>query len=193
MSTHFDAATVRQAAQGRWPHILSSLGISVPDHPKKHGPCPACGGRDRFKLDDRDGHGSFFCNQCPVKSGDGLALVRRCLRLSFPETLKTVGGVLGLDPSLSAKPRHPVPRLPARIEWHTLAFRAELAALDRRLRASRVLTAIPHLTGDELSAEVRDRLMETVASAHADVGQAERLEHLADLLRAKDFWERNRR
>lgn len=194
MSTRgLDAAMVRAAAQGRWNSILPVFNINVPSHPKKHGPCPICGGKDRFRFDDRDGLGTWFCNQCVPHAGDGITLVMKAHACRFPEALTAVGGILGLDPSQSAKPRHPLPPPPVRMDRCALAFRCELGALDRRLRASRVLTAIPHLTGDELSAEVRDRLMETVASAAADVEQAERLEYLADLLRTKDFCERTLR
>lgn len=193
ISPRLDAATVRHAAQGRWPHILSSLGISVPNHPKTHGPCPACGGRDRFRFDDQGGNGSFFCNQCEPHAGDGLALVRNVFRQPFPETLKTVAGVLGLSPDQCIRSRKPLPPPPVRIDSGALAFRAELGALDRRLRAERVLGAIPLSVGDDLSDTVRDRLMEAVASAHADEEQADRLEYLADALRTKDFCERTKR
>lgn len=188
-----DAATVRQAAQGRWSSILPALNIVVPSHAKRHGPCPVCGGKDRFRFDNRDGLGTWFCNQCVPHAGDGITLVMKAHACRFPEALTAVGGILGLDPSQSAKPRPPVPPPPVRMDRCALAFRCELGALDRRIRSTRVLAAIPPITGDDLSDEVRDRLMEAVASAHADVEQAERLEYLADLLRAKDFEERNRR
>jgi putative DNA primase/helicase len=54
----FDVDALRDAATGQWPSILSRLGIEVPDGPKKHGPCPACGGKDRFRFDDQGGEGS---------------------------------------------------------------------------------------------------------------------------------------
>ncbi len=190
-----DAGVVRQAAQGRWQSILPTLGIVVPNHPRRHGPCPTCGGKDRFRFDDRDGLGTWFCNQCTPRAGDGLTLVMKAHGCRFPEALAAVGSTLGLSTSQCAKPS-PQAILtppPVRTDWRALAFRCELGALDRRLRASRVLTAIPYLTGAELSAEVRDRLMETIASAFADVEQAERLEYLADLLRTKDFCERTQR
>ena len=50
--------------QHRWLAILPALG--VPSHflRNKHGPCPVCGGKDRFRFDDKDGKGTFFCNGC---------------------------------------------------------------------------------------------------------------------------------
>ncbi|MGL6422717.1 primase-helicase zinc-binding domain-containing protein [Aeromonas caviae] len=44
---------VSLAARGQWPFILAELGLSVPKR-GQHGPCPACGGKDRFRLDDKE-------------------------------------------------------------------------------------------------------------------------------------------
>lgn len=76
--THFSAETpsvtdIVKASQGRWLYILANLGITVPDN-HKHGACPKCGGKDRFRFDDKNGKGTWFCNQCG--HGDGLDLVK---------------------------------------------------------------------------------------------------------------------
>jgi putative DNA primase/helicase len=42
---------------------------------KNRSGCPLCGGKDRFRFDDKDGHGSYFCNQCG--SGDGFMLAQK--------------------------------------------------------------------------------------------------------------------
>ncbi|PTD62924.1 DNA primase, partial [Klebsiella pneumoniae] len=65
---------VTHAAAGRWPSVLAGLSIDVPDSSRRHSPCPACGGKDRFRFDD-NGRGSFICNQCGA--GDGLDLIKR--------------------------------------------------------------------------------------------------------------------
>ncbi|EMO7976668.1 helicase, partial [Salmonella enterica subsp. enterica serovar Kentucky] len=62
---------VISASENNWPHVLGCLNINVPDSPRRHAPCPACGGKDRFRFDD-NGRGSFICNQCGA--GDGLDL-----------------------------------------------------------------------------------------------------------------------
>ncbi|MDM4912857.1 primase-helicase zinc-binding domain-containing protein [Escherichia coli] len=54
--------------------VLAGLSIDVPDSSRRHAPCPACGGKDRFRFDD-NGRGSFICNQCGA--GDGLDLIKR--------------------------------------------------------------------------------------------------------------------
>lgn len=60
------------ASRHRWEEILFQLGINLPGL-NKHGPCPCCGGKDRFRFDDKDGRVTWFCNQCG--NGDGLDLV----------------------------------------------------------------------------------------------------------------------
>lgn len=81
---------VTRAAKDRWPEILSSLDIDVPRAPGMHGPCPACGGKDRFRFDDLDGRGTHFCNQC--EAGDGLELVMKVKRVISARTVRGGGG-----------------------------------------------------------------------------------------------------
>jgi len=78
---------VAAAAVGQWPGLLAELGIEIPSR-GKHGPCPACGGQDRFRLDDKGGRGTFICNQCGA--GDGLDLVARVTGKSTKEAAKLV-------------------------------------------------------------------------------------------------------
>jgi len=88
---------LKKQSQGKWRSILASLGIEVPDDPKKHGPCPVCGPGNnghRFRFDDKDGNGGWICTQCG--SNDGLALVQMALGLSFVETKERVESVLGI-------------------------------------------------------------------------------------------------
>ncbi|MGF7480577.1 DUF927 domain-containing protein [Providencia sp. SP181] len=73
-STQLPSVTdIMRSANGRWHYILTSLGVCVPDN-HKHGACPKCGGKDRFRFDDKNGKGTWFCNQCG--SGDGLDLLK---------------------------------------------------------------------------------------------------------------------
>ena len=48
-----DMLNVREVAQCRWRSILTVLGMDERALSGKHGPCPLCGGRDRFRFDDR--------------------------------------------------------------------------------------------------------------------------------------------
>jgi len=81
-------------ANGRWPKVLSSLGIQI-NEKGTHSPCPVCGGKDRFRFDDLDGRGTWFCNQCDPNSGDGLNLVSNVLGLTAYEATQKVSELVG--------------------------------------------------------------------------------------------------
>ena len=189
-----NAAAVRSEAQGRWQNfILPTLDIEVPGNPRKHGPCPFCGGRDRFRFDDRDGFGSWFCNQCDPRAGDGLALVMKIRRLEFRDALQLVAGVLGLDSTAHARPHRPLPPAPARIDLRARAFQFELVALDLRLRAERIAQAGTLLPIGTITHAELDRALAHVAQGHADIERTELFEGMADGLRFKEFYERESR
>ncbi|MND61947.1 DNA primase TraC [compost metagenome] len=83
------------AAAGHWPELLAAVGIDTPTR-GKHGPCPACGGSDRFRLDDKAGRGTWICGQCGA--GDGLDLVCRVTHKDAKEAAELVAQALGLSP-----------------------------------------------------------------------------------------------
>jgi putative DNA primase/helicase len=55
---------LKDRAKGRWRNILPSLGIPSKALTNRHGPYPMCGGKDRFRFDDKGGRGTWFCSQC---------------------------------------------------------------------------------------------------------------------------------
>ena len=73
----------KDVMKGRWRAALIQFGIQDAHLSKKHGPCPICGGKDRFRFDDKDGSGSWFCNGCG--SGDGFKLLMAFTRKPFGE------------------------------------------------------------------------------------------------------------
>lgn len=85
---------VTAAAAGNWPYVLAGLSIDVPDSSRRHVPCPACGGTDRFRFDD-NGRGSFICNQCGA--GDGLDLIKKVNNCDTTEAAQLAADVLGID------------------------------------------------------------------------------------------------
>lgn len=87
---------VSLAARGQWPAILAELGLSIPKR-GQHGPCPACGGKDRFRLDDKEGRGTWICTQCGA--GDGLTLLAKATHKSTKEAAQEVATLLGLSAS----------------------------------------------------------------------------------------------
>ncbi len=86
---------LKAAARGQWKQILPSLGVNAEVLVNKHGPCPICHGKDRFRFDDQHGDGGFICNQCGA--GDGFALAQRVTGKSFHEIAKVMEDMLGLD------------------------------------------------------------------------------------------------
>ncbi|RJT01387.1 DNA primase [Klebsiella pneumoniae] len=84
--------TVKQAC-GHWPRILPALGMKVIKN--RHQACPVCGGADRFRFDDQEGRGTWFCNQCGA--GDGLKLVEKVFGISASEAAGKVNAVAGRE------------------------------------------------------------------------------------------------
>ncbi|MGU5696739.1 primase-helicase zinc-binding domain-containing protein [Aeromonas allosaccharophila] len=105
MNHNINAAAVKAAAYGQWREILTANGIKLPD-PKKHGPCPVCGGKDRFRFDDQEGRGTWLCNQCgkdgKCGAGDGLSLYQQATGQTMSEALHSLGRYLGLSGPMSA-------------------------------------------------------------------------------------------
>lgn len=62
------------AAHGYWRGILMDLGMPSHFLKNKHGPCPLCGGKDRFRWDNKQGSGSYHCSGCGAGMGMDLAM-----------------------------------------------------------------------------------------------------------------------
>lgn len=84
-------------AVGRWPGILQSLGIDAAFLKKKHGPCPICDGKDRYRFDDKEGRGTWICSHCG--SGDGFRLLQHLKGWSFRDAAKEVDRIVGTVPA----------------------------------------------------------------------------------------------
>lgn len=80
---------------GRWRSILTSLGVDDGRLVPKHGPCPACGGKDRFRFDNKEGRGTWYCSHCGA--GDGIDLLRKINGWSFVQAAREVERVLGVS------------------------------------------------------------------------------------------------
>jgi putative DNA primase/helicase len=85
--------TVAQA-QGKWKDILIRFGINPEFLTGKHGPCPFCGGgKDRFRWDDKDGSGSYFCSQCGA--GTGMQFLGKARGWDMHRTAQEIDKILG--------------------------------------------------------------------------------------------------
>jgi len=91
ITMYINIEAVRQASVYRWPVALKNLGVELTYN--KHSACPACGGVDRFRFDDKEGRGTFYCNNCG--SGDGLNLVMNINNCDAREAAILVQGALG--------------------------------------------------------------------------------------------------
>lgn len=85
---------------GAWRQTLENYGCHLPSG-RHHGPCPVCGGKDRFRFDDKDGRGTWFCSQCDPQSGGGLLLLSRFLG---KPTIEMANELLGNTPERSRAP-----------------------------------------------------------------------------------------
>lgn len=81
------------AARNHWGDILSKLGIDSSLLKNKHGPCPVCGGTDRFRWDNKNGSGSFICNQCG--GGNGINLIMLYRGWEFKEAAQEIDKIIG--------------------------------------------------------------------------------------------------
>ena len=89
---------VKAAARGRWPEILQALNVPAAlTNTQQHQPCPACGGRDRFRFTNHKQGGGFICNHCTPDGGSGLDLLMLMYGYSFAEAVKAEAVVVGLD------------------------------------------------------------------------------------------------
>lgn len=84
-----------ERARGRWKEILPQLGIETRFLQNKHMSCPLCGGKDRFRFDDRYGDGWYHCNQCGA--GPGIILVRKLHGWDHPTACQEVDRIIGTD------------------------------------------------------------------------------------------------
>ena len=94
---------VKRAAHGRWPGVLTAFGVPAAMLVNRHGPCPLCGGTDRFRFDDRHGNGEDYCNGCGA--GDGFRLLEKHLGWDFPRAKLSVApwtSALNPTPSISS-------------------------------------------------------------------------------------------
>jgi putative DNA primase/helicase len=105
-------ASILDAAAGRWPQLLMELGGLTPDQlENRHQPCPNCGGTDRYRWDNDDGPGGWFCNQCGGKdfmggAGSGMDLLMRVTGWDFKQATTRLEQHLGMEPK-ARKPKRP--------------------------------------------------------------------------------------
>jgi putative DNA primase/helicase len=126
------SAQVHAQLGSAWPAVLAQLGIAEEFlRLKKAGPCPACGGTDRYVFDNRRGRGDYFCRGCGA--GDGFTLLQRVHGWKFTEALQRVSEAAGL-----AEVRAPTSE-PRRPQAFTAAAPAQPGRAEPTRRAREIL------------------------------------------------------
>nr|WP_320375639.1 DUF927 domain-containing protein [Escherichia coli] len=80
--------------------------LGIPTN-RSEGPCPACGGSTRYRFDDKDGRGTYFCSHCGA--GTGLDLVMKVRQCGAREAAVMVAEVMAL-PLPEQKPAREKPQ-----------------------------------------------------------------------------------
>jgi putative DNA primase/helicase len=95
--------SVHEVAADRWPGILSALGVlDERQLAGRHCPCPMCGGKDRFRFDDKDGRGTWFCSHCGA--GNGVDLVLKAKGWDFKTAAREIEQAAGVVQPGAVKP-----------------------------------------------------------------------------------------
>lgn len=84
---------LREQTKGKWPALLPALGVDKAHLTNRHGPCPICGGKDRFRFDDKGGNGTWFCSQCGA--GSGVDLVMKLHGWEFKQAAREIEQLAG--------------------------------------------------------------------------------------------------
>jgi putative DNA primase/helicase len=89
MQRDFDMAQ----CEGRWFDILVSLGLPQKALRNQHGPCPMCGGKDRFRWDNKNGRGTYYCSGCGAGTGPDLAM--KFLHIDYRQLVREIEPIIG--------------------------------------------------------------------------------------------------
>lgn len=87
-----------EAARGHWLEIFNHFGLHERHFTGKHCPCPICGGRDRFRFDNKDERGTWICNACGA--GHGVQLILNTTDLNYRQVMDAIDDLLGNNSSI---------------------------------------------------------------------------------------------
>ena len=79
--------------RGRWPEIFRSYGLPQVTR-LRHIDCPICGKKKKFRIDDKDGMGTWIC---VCGAGDGFKLLMETQGKDFKTLVNEIYGFLGID------------------------------------------------------------------------------------------------
>ncbi len=84
------SATITRARSIPIENIINERGIKLRGKIDRAGPCPRCGGDDRFAINTKKQ--VWLCRGCAPKGGDGIKLVQHLDDISFPEACEQLSG-----------------------------------------------------------------------------------------------------
>jgi len=94
---------LQQATNGQWLTLLPSNGVGEEYLSRKQGPCPRCGGKTKFRTEQKDGGIRFWCNSCTPKGSDGFGLIALVKGIDRNEAIKEVAEQMGMGLSAEKK------------------------------------------------------------------------------------------
>lgn len=104
--------------RGQWPEILRRLGVDTRFLRNRHGPCPVCGGKDRYRFSDKNGEGWHYCNQCGA--GPGIVLLKKLHGWDHATACKAVDEILDGRDFAHKRPLPPPQAKPPPTAWEAL-------------------------------------------------------------------------
>lgn len=119
----------RLDCDGKWKSILRHF-LADDFLTGKHTACPMCGGTDRFRFDDKDGKGTWICNQCGA--GDGFKLLMLARKIEFIDAVKLIRPLIdGCD----VQPSKPAMSDEKRIELLRALWKRSVPGVDAYLKS----------------------------------------------------------
>lgn len=98
--------------------VMGLANLRGPATGERHGPCPKCGGRDRFRVRWYGGRSRWACRQCEPKGGDLIAFLQWREGLGVREAIQEAERLIGRPGSVT--------RAPAAVAYVATGSEAEL-------------------------------------------------------------------
>jgi putative DNA primase/helicase len=83
-----------EAVKGRWSEVFAAYGLPAINH-MKHVDCPICGKSKKFRIDDKDGSGSYIC---VCGAGNGWSLLELTQGKDFRTLAAEIDQIIGNRP-----------------------------------------------------------------------------------------------
>lgn len=139
---------VQKARDARIEHVAEALGLRIPPRGEYQGPCPTCGGKDRFSINTKKQ--VFNCRG--AKGGDVIEMVMHVNGSDFVQACEFINEEPPPRRGPTARPRDPAverERREERRDEEIARGRQESADLHRKIEAATALFERGYLFGQE--------------------------------------------